>query len=174
MRQLFAVGIMFALCGLASGQNSPVTPGTFGQPFAPRISTPSASPDALVTPTLTLDTPVLAVGASATMNATGASGAYVNQPLWYEPGVQISAQDYESPLGVSPASEAKNNFAAGSATPAAAFNSGAATFESSIGAAQLMTKPGRKATRTYTNPDVSQVNGTKGTVKYAGKLAHLD
>jgi hypothetical protein len=174
MHQLFAVGIMFALCGLVSGQNSTATPGTFGQPFAPRISTPSASPDALVTPTLTLDTPALAVGASATMNATGASGAYVNQPLWYEPGVQISAQEYESPFGVLPASEAKNNFAAGSATPAAAFNSGAATFESSIGAAQLMTKPGRKATRTYTNPDVRQVNGTNGTVKYAGKLAHLD
>src|SRR4051812_34890621 len=117
MRQLFAVGIMFALCGLASGQNSPATPGTFAQPFAPRISTPSASPDALVTPTLTLDAPALAVGASATMNAT-ASGAYVNQPLWYEPGVQIIAQDYESPFGVLPASEAKNNFAAGSATPA--------------------------------------------------------
>jgi hypothetical protein len=55
------------------------------------------------------------------------------------------------------------------------FESGAATYESSYGAAQLKEKfSGRKAGRVFTNSDIARLNDANGMVKYSGKLAHLN
>ena len=103
MRQLFALPVLLFCCGLASAQDAWTPPGQYAEPSAPRLSTPVASPGALPTPFLTLDTPPLAVGASNSTleNATG-SPVYYNQPLLYQPGVQ-----YNSAIPVS-SSSARN------------------------------------------------------------------
>jgi len=72
MRQLVGLLVVICGCGFAAAQNDQVLPGAYAQPFAPRLATPSASPEALATPTLTLHTPHLTVGASTgTLSAAG-------------------------------------------------------------------------------------------------------
>jgi hypothetical protein len=89
MRQLLALGLVLLGCGFASAQDAWTYPGQYAEPSAPRLSTPIASPRALPTPTLTLDTPPLTVGASnSTLQDATGSPVYYNQPLLYEPGVQ--------------------------------------------------------------------------------------
>jgi hypothetical protein len=52
---------------------------------------------------------------------------------------------------------------------------GAATFQSDYGVAQLAgIGPHKKATRRYTNSDVAAVNETNGTIKFRGKLEHVN
>jgi len=62
MRLLFALCVLLLCCGFASAQDAWTYPGQYAEPFAPRLSTPVASPGALPTPFLTLDTPPLTVG----------------------------------------------------------------------------------------------------------------
>ena len=50
MRQLFGLLMLIAGCGFAAAQSDQFLPGTYAQPFAPRLATPSASPEALATP----------------------------------------------------------------------------------------------------------------------------
>jgi hypothetical protein len=174
MRQLLGFVVVLVWCGLASGQNSWVPPGTYSQPFTPRLTTPSAPPQVLVTPALALDSPSPIIGASnGTTNRAIDSGAEFNQPIWYAPGVQ-----FDRPLfldsSIAPA-EAQINFMEAVSREEHRFESGAAMFESSYGAAQLTGKrSGQKPSRVFTNADVARVNDANGTVKYAGKLAHLD
>jgi hypothetical protein len=120
----------------------------------------------LPTPILTLDTPSLAVGAtnSTLENATG-SPVYYNQPLIYEPGVQyvqasfvLSAQSFPS------ASGGRHGI-----------NLGAATSQMDYGVAQLARiGPRNKAKKTYTNPDVAGVNEATNTIKFRGKVEHVN
>jgi len=169
MRQLLALYVLLLCCGFASAQDAWSYPGQYAEPFAPRLSTPVASPEALPTPSLTLDTPPLTVGASnATLeNATG-SPVYSNQPLLYQPGVQ-----YNPPAQESSAS-------AGHSTTAFSVDRhgielGAATSQMDYGVAQLAgIGPRKKATRVYTNPDVAAVNDANGTIKFRGKLEHVN
>jgi hypothetical protein len=175
MRPLPALLVALFLCGLASAQTRWVEPGTYSAPFTPRLSTPIASPGVLVTPTLALDNPSPVVGASnGTTSAAIDSGVQVNQPLWYAPGVQFNRPLF---LDSSIASaQAQANFMQ---TEARAeedrYESGAALSEMSYGVAQLKSQaPGPKATRVFTNSDLARVNDANGTVKYAGKLEHLN
>jgi hypothetical protein len=174
MRQLLGSVVVLIGCGLASGQSAWVPPGTYSQPFTPRLSTPVAHPDALVTPSLALDSPSPVVGASnGTMTSAIDSGVEVNQPTWYAPGVQ-----FDRPLffdsSIAPA-QTQINFMEGVAREERRFDSGAAMFESSYGAAQFTGKrSGQKPSRVFTNADIARVNDANGTVKYSGKLAHLD
>lgn len=91
MRQLFALWVVLLGCGFTSAQDACIYPGQYAQPSAPRVFTPIASPGTLRTPWLTLDIPLLTVGAndSTLENATG-SPVYFNQPLRYEPGVSYN------------------------------------------------------------------------------------
>lgn len=172
MRQLFSVCVLL-FCGLAWGQNEWVPPGTYAQPSALRVATPSASPEALATPFLTLDSPALAAGASISgANSATASSAHFNRPLWYAPGTQ-----YNWPSSESPASAAPTQVGSRAATAGAphGFEFGAATFQSSYGAAQLAANRSRqKAGRVYTNPDVARLSDATGIIKYGGKVEHLN
>jgi hypothetical protein len=165
MRQLVGLLVVICGCGFAAAQNDQVLPGAYAQPFAPRLATPSASPEALATPTLTLHTPHLTVGASTgTLSAAG-SPVYVNQPVWYEPGARFTALDEPS----------------ASAAPITAgvagrgIELGAAMFQSSYGVAQLASTISRgKAKRVYTNQDVASVNDSNGLIKFHGQLEHAN
>ena len=177
MRLLHGFWMILLFSGLAAAQARWTSPGNYAEPFVPRLDTPSASFGAVMTPTLTLDTPPLVVGASdATAgNVAGASNAtssvittgqpvYVNQPLWYAPGVQTyeGVEEVSSPAQIS----------ATAPTPGG-FEFGAATSQSSYGVAQLM-KAQRKANRVYTNPDVARVNDNNGMVRYRGKTEQVN
>jgi len=169
MRPLSALCWLLMCCGLAFGQEQWIPPGTYSEPFAPRIATPAVRAEALITPSLTLDSPSPVAGASShTGSATGSSVVF-NQPVSYDPGYQFSSPFYEP-----------SNAPAGDASAAASpgrqrFDLGAATFQSSYGVAQLAgNQVHRKAVRVYTNPDIARLNDTNGMIRYGGKLTHLD
>ncbi|MGA8311571.1 MAG: hypothetical protein WB755_16180 [Terriglobales bacterium] len=176
MRSLYGFWMILLLSGLAAAQEDWTPPGNYAEPFVPRLATPSASFGAVMTPTLSLDTPPLVVGArdATPGNVAGAGNAtssvvttgqpvYYNQPLWYAPGVQPyeGMEEFTSPA--TPVSRP---------TPGG-FEFGAATFQSSYGVAQLM-KAQRKANRVYTNPDVARVNDNNGVVRYRGKTEQVN
>jgi hypothetical protein len=168
MRQLSALCWLLLCCGLAFGQEKWVPPGTYAEPFAPRLATPAAPAEALITPSLTFDSPSLVVGASSYSGSPAGSSVVFNQPVSYDPGIQFSSPFFESPNAT-----ALEESTAGSAPQP--FNSGAARFQSSYGVAQLMgNQVRRKAARVYTNPDVARLNDTNGVIRYGGKRAHLD
>ena len=104
MRHPLFLVVIFLACGLAFAQDTWVLPGQYTEP-SPRVSTPIASADALPTPSLTLDTPSLAVGASngTVENATG-SPVYFNQPEVYDPGAPTNPQAQEAVAGFGPQS----------------------------------------------------------------------
>lgn len=166
MRQLAGLLVIICCCGFAAAQNDQVLPGTYAQPFAPRLATPSAPPEALATPSLTLDTPNLAVGASTGTQSAAGSPVYVNQPLWYEPGVRFDAPVEEPSASPAPIT---------AGVPGRGIELGAAMFQSSYGVAQLATTTSRgKAKKVYTNQDVASVNDTNGLIKIRGKLEHAN
>jgi hypothetical protein len=166
MRQLITLLIVGCCCGLAAAQSHPAPPGAYAQAFAPRLTTPSASPEALVTPSLTLDTPPLTVGASnATLSETDLP-VYVNQPLWYAPGVRLNVSMQEASASAAPIT---------AALPGNGIELGAAMFQSSYGVAQLAGTGARaKAKRVYTNQDVASVNDSNGLIKFRSKQEHAN
>ena len=168
MRQVLALCVLLLCCGFASAQDAWTYPGQYAEPSAPRLSTPVASPGALPTPSLALDTPPLTVGASnSTLENASGSPVYYNQPLLYQPGVQ-----YSPPIQVSGSSTRNSSPVSGGRY---GIDLGAATFQSDYGVAQLAgIGPHKKATRRYTNPDVAAVNETNGTIKFRGKLEHVN
>jgi hypothetical protein len=173
MRQLYCAFVLLLLwSGTVWAQDTWVPPGAYSEPFAPRIATPSAPVDALATPTLTLDSPSSVVGASiSTGSATGSTVGF-NQPVAYDPGVQLASPFAESPSHAPV--EGLNNAGAGSPQSGSS-DLGAATFQSSYGVAQLAGRgPRGKAVRVFTNADVARLNDNSGTIRYGDKLAHLN
>lgn len=166
MRQLVTLLIVICGCVFAAAQSNQTLPGTYAQPFAPRLVTPSASPEALVTPSLTLDTPPLAVGASAeALSGTGLP-VYVNQPIWYAPGVRFNTPVEEPPASAAPITAAVSGNG---------IELGAAMFQGSYGVAQLVGTTARlKAKRVYTNQDVASVNDSNGLIKFRGRQEHVN
>ncbi len=173
MYKLSAFCTLLLLCGLASGQTRWVPPGTYSEPFAPRLATPTAPPQALATPFLTLDSPSLVAGASnETMNDATGSSVHFNQPVWYAPGVQLSPAVAQLSVSPGQAQVSSRNMAS---RESHGIELGAARFQSSYGAAQLAgNRPGRKASRVFTNPDVARVNETNGMIRFEGKQEHID
>src|ERR1700693_4973043 len=97
MRHLFcAFGLLLLWSGSVWGQETWVPPGAYSEPFAPRIATPSAPAEALVTPTLTLDSLSTVVGTSVSTGSATGSTVRFNQPVAYDPGVQLASPFDES------------------------------------------------------------------------------
>ncbi len=177
MRLLTALCTVVLLSALAAAQATIIAGtasnwvpayGVYAAPFVPLVVTPSV--------TLATVSPA-AVGASnATFgNVAGATNATLSseflsqppaglytQPVWYGPSVA-------SEMPVEPMAEARHM------QKAQGLDFGVASWPSSRSAAQLMASSGAatKASRTYTNQDVEQVNQKNGTVKYGGKTEHF-
>ena len=163
MRQLVCLLVVIGCCAWAAAQSDRAFPGTYAEPFAPRLATPSAPPEALATPSLILNTPRLSVGAGMGTWSATSSPVYVNQPLWYAPGVRFNPAITTPSLSAAPTASGYG------------IELGAAMFQSSYGVAQLAgTSPGTKAKakakRVYTNQDVASVNDSNGLIKFRGKL----
>ncbi len=172
MRQLFcAFGLLLLWSGTVWAQDTWVPPGAYSEPFAPRIATPSAPVEALATPALTLDSPSSVVGASANTGSATGSAVHFNQPVAYDPGIQLASPFAESS---NTTVEGVNN-TGGPSPRSGSFDPGAATFQSSYGVAQLAGRgPRGKAVRVFTNADVARLNDSSGTIRYGDKLAHLN
>jgi hypothetical protein len=182
MRQLIPLWVVLLSCGLAVSQEGWAPPGDYAQPFVPRISTPIASPESVQTPSLALNSPSPAAGATnATAgNVAGAADSTLslesagpsvefNQPLWYAPGVafQPSIYGFSSTPAQLPARASGEK---------REFELGAATFQSSYGVAQLAAMSGvrGKARRVYTNSDIARLNESNGLIRYTGKTARVN
>lgn len=166
MRQLASLLIVICCCGFAAAQVGKALPGAYAEPFAPRLTTPSASPEALATPSLTLNTPPLTVGASNGTLSETRLPVYVNQPLWYAPGIRLNAPLQESSASAAPIS---------ATVYGNGIELGAAMFQSSYGVAQLAGTGARaKAKRVYTNQDVASVNESNGLIKIRGKQENVN
>jgi hypothetical protein len=139
--------------------------GVYAAPYVPLVVTPSL--------TLSIVSPS-AVGASdATFgNVAGATNATLSpefvsseppigvytQPVWYGP-----APESEAPAAT--VSESRHML------KNQGLDFGIASWSGNQGAAQLVASASRsgKASRTYTNQDIDQVNQKTGTVTYGGK-----
>ncbi len=87
MRQLLAVCVLLLCCGFASAQDAWTYPGQYAEPSAPRLSTPVASPGALPTPSLALDTPPTPVSARGAIQSADPSVRFFDSKflsgLWW-------------------------------------------------------------------------------------------
>jgi hypothetical protein len=111
-----------------------------------------------------------AFGLLLVWSATG-SAVRFNQPVAYDPGVQLASPFDESSSNASV--EGLNN--TGAVSRSGSSDLGAATFQSSYGVAQLADRgPRRKAVRVYTNADVAHLNDDTGTIRYGDKMAHMN
>jgi hypothetical protein len=133
--------------------------------FVPLVATPSVSvgPVSLSTGASngTGENLPGATNATLSVNMTG-PGVQVAQPVWY--GTMVLPE-----MQVETSAEFR-------ASEGSWFEFGAAIFESSYGAAQLMVKAGPRehAARVYTNQDVEGVNTGNGVVKFRGKTEHVE
>jgi len=174
MRLLNTLCMILLLSGLASAQviiggtagNWAPGYGVYAAPFVPLVTTPSVtlatvSPSAAGASNATFGNVAGATDATLSIVSQPPVGVYT-QPVWYGP----SAAE-EAPAG--PMSEARH------AHRDHAFDLGVASWQGNESVAHLMASStaGKKATRTYTNQDVDQVNQTNGTVKYGGKTEHI-
>lgn len=175
MRLLNTLCMVLLLSGLAAAQatiiggtasNWAPAYGVYAAPFVPLVTTPSV--------TLATVSPSAAGASNATFgNVAGASNATLSivsqppvgvytQPVWYGPFAPA-----ETP--------AESMTEARHGQRAHAFDVGVASWQSSQSVTHLMASStgAKKASRTYTNQDVDQVNQKNGTVKYRGKTEHI-
>jgi hypothetical protein len=175
MRVVNIVCLVLLLSGLAAAQATVIggtasnwvpAYGVYAAPFVPLVTTPSV--------TLATVSPSGTGASNATFgNVAGASnttlsivtqppvGVYT-EPVWYGPSAAV-----ETP-GES-VSEVRRS------PRAQAFNIGSATWQSSQSVGYLMANRsgGNKASRSFSNQDVDNVNQKNGTVKYRGKTEHI-
>jgi len=183
MRSLIALVSIFILCGLANAQATFgqghlewTPPGTYSEPFVPVANAPFVSLESISTPLYSDVTvaPAIGVAPPATPSINAAPPMLSLAPV--APGMENSPQ----PMGAGdvyapPAWSGVVTFPQEETAPlSTGFDFGAARFQDSYGAAQLMQRPNVSQTRLYTNPDVERVNEKNGFLKYRGRVEHLD
>jgi hypothetical protein len=175
MRLLNTLCMILLLSGLAAAQATTIggaasnwapAYGVYAAPFVPLVTTPSVtlatvSPSAAGASNATFGNVAGATDATLSVGSQPPVGVYT-QPVWYGPSAAA-----ETPT--------ESMYEARHAQRAHAFDAGVASWESSESVTHLMASSagGKRATRTYTNQDVDQVNQTNGTVKYRGKTEHI-
>jgi hypothetical protein len=174
MRSLNTLCMILLLSGLAAAQvviggtasNWAPAYGVYAAPFVPLVTTPSVtlatvSPSAAGASNATFGNVAGATDATLSMVSQPPVGVYT-QPVWYGPSATA-----ETPTESMP--EARHG------QRAHAFDVGVASWQSGESVTHLMASStgAKKASRTYTNQDVDQVNKTNGTVKYRGKTEQI-
>jgi len=183
MRVISVLCLLLLLCGFAAAQATVIggtagnwapAYGVYAAPFVPLITTPSVSlstvsPNAVGARNATFGNVAGATNATLSPEFVAAppTGVYT-EPVWYG---EAPAGGYTQPLRYSRAGEMHGH----EAGPERAFDFGVSPRESRESVARLMAgaTPVRRASRTYTNQDVDQVNQKTGTVKYNGKTEHM-
>jgi len=177
MRLFTALALLVLLSGFAAGQVAVIggtagywSPayGVYAAPFVPLVVTPSV--------TLSTVSPSAAGATNATFgNVAGATNATLsNEFVSSQPAVGV----YTQPVWYGPSSETATSGVAMAEghhmQKAQGLDFGIASWPSSRGAAGLMAGSGaKKASHTYTNQDIDQVNQKTGIVKWDGKTEKL-
>jgi hypothetical protein len=170
MRLLNTLCLVLLFSGLASAQviiggtasNWAPGYGVYAAPFVPLVTTPSVTL-ATVSPSATGASDATFGNVAGATNATLSTvspppvGVYT-QPVWYGPSATA-----EAPAAMPEAMHMQR---------AHAFDAGVASWQSGESVTHLMAG-GKKASRSYTNQDVDQVNQKNGTIKFRGKTDHL-
>lgn len=177
MRLLTALCMVILLSGLATAQatiiagtaSNWVPPyGVYAAPFVPLVVTPSV--------TLATVSPSAAGASNATFgNVAGATNATLSSEFVSQPAVGVYTQPVWYGPSAAPEMPAESMTEARHMQKAQGLDFGVASWQSSQSAVQLMASSGvaKKASRTYTNQDVDQINQKNGTVKYGGKTEHF-
>jgi hypothetical protein len=184
MRSLNTLWMVLLLSGLAAAQATVIggtastwapAYGVYAAPFVPLVTTPSVtfatvSPSAVGASNATFGNVAGASNATLSMASQPPAGAYTQpvwsgvytQPAWFGPSAAVEAPTDSIPEG-RPTRRAH------------AFDVGVASWQSSQSVTYLMANRSgaKKASRTYNNQDVDQVNQQNGTVKYRGKTEHM-
>jgi hypothetical protein len=166
---LLLSGLAAAQATVVGGTASNWAPayGVYAAPFVPLVTTPSV--------TLATVSPSGAGASNATFgNVAGASNATLSivsqppvgvytEPVWYGPSAGLE------PPAEPMATEGRQ------AHGVRGFNIGSASWQSSESVSYLMANRSgaSKASRSYGNQDIDQVNQKNGTVKYRGKTEHI-
>jgi hypothetical protein len=82
------------------------------------------------------------------------------EPVWYGPSASLETPAESAVVG-RPLQRAHG------------FDVGVATWQSSQSVTYLMASGAKKASRTYGQQDIDQVNQKNGTVKYRGRTEHM-
>jgi hypothetical protein len=181
MRLLNTLCTVLLLSGLAAAQatvmggtasNWVPAYGVYAAPFVPLVTTPSVtlatvSASAVGASNATFGNVAGATNATLSMVPQPTAGAYTQaiwspgytQPTWSGPSVPVETSESMS--------EVRHG------QRARAFDVGVASWQSNQSVTRLMATGVRKASRSYTNQDVDQVNQKNGTIKYRGKTEHL-
>jgi len=175
MRLLNIFCMILLLSGLAAAQATIIggtasnwvpAYGVYAAPFVPLVTTPSVtlatvSPSAAGASNATFGNVAGATNATLSIVSQPPVGVYT-QPVWYGPSGTA-----ETPT--ESMSEGRHG------QRAHAFDVGVASWQSGESVTHLLASStgARKASRTYTNQDVDQVNQKNGTVTYGGKTEHI-
>ncbi len=178
MRGLLIAFCFLALCGLASAQVTVIsgyasnwapgysvyqTPGAYAAPFVPLVTTPSVS----IETGLPMQIGASNATAGNVAGATNATISIVAPNMSASPGVQSTPE-----VAPRPESEPSTQSAGVSTS---GFELGAASFEDSVGAAQLLaSRPQQRPARTITNDDIARLNQQNGTVQFRGKTEKIE
>ena len=176
-RLLIALSVL-ALCGLATAQVTVIsgyasnwapgysvyqTPGAYAAPFVPLVTTPSVS--------IETGLPTQIGASNATIgNVAGATNSTISI---------VAPNMSASPIvRAAPGAEAAPQYEAGTQNAAPPTTNrlelGAASFQASRGAAQLMARTQQPPVRTVTNDDVARLNEQNGTVRFKGKTEKIE
>jgi hypothetical protein len=173
MRSLNTLCMVLLLSGFAAAQATVIggtasnwapAYGVYAAPFVPLVTTPSltlatVSPSATGASNATFGNVAGATNATLSIVFQPPVGVYT-EPVWYGPSAAVETPAESVSVG-RPGQRAH------------AFDVGVATWQSSQSVTYLMAAGAKKASRTYSNQDVDQVNQKNGTVKYRGKTEHM-
>jgi hypothetical protein len=177
MRQLTILCTVVLLSALAAAQATIIAGtasnwapayGIYAAPFVPLVVTPSV--------TLATVSPSGPGASNATFgNVAGATNATLSSEFVSQPPVGVYTQPVWYGPSTAPEMPAESMAEVRHMQKAQGLDFGVASWESNQSARQLMASSGatKRASRTYTNQDVDQVNQKNGTVKYGGKTEHM-
>ncbi len=179
MRGLLIAFCFLALCGLASAQVTVIsgyasnwapgysvyqTPGAYAAPFVPLVTTPSVS----IETGLPMQIGASNATAGNVAGATNATISIVAPNMSASPGLQSAQEVVASRTESEPSTQSAGVSTSG-------FELGAASFEDSVGAAQLLaSRPQQRPVRTITNDDIARLNQQNGTVQFRGKTEKIE
>jgi hypothetical protein len=176
-RVLIALSVL-GLCGLATAQVTVIsgyasnwapgysvyqTPGAYAAPFVPLVTTPSVSietglPSQIGAKNATTGNVAGATNSTISLVAPNMSASPVMRAA---PGTEPAPQYEAGTQGLTPPTTNRLEL-------------GAASFQASRGAAQLMARSQQPPVRTVTNDDVARMNEQNGTVRYKGKTEKIE